>query len=319
MLAAGCAQTTAATTGLARGMGWVAQQSGTGDSLFGVCATSADGAWAVGEAGHLLATSDGGAHWRSVSCGTSEDLFAVTFTDRSHGWLLADDEVVRTSDAGASWSVVRLGSGLALQAMAFTGPLNGIVVGSIARGNHQVGIIFSTSDGGRHWRAAWEQSSPFPADIHPDAIGVVARQHIVVASATGGGVVLSSSDGGANWSLATVTNVVAGIQAFVFPAGPRGWGVGIDGRIVETPDGGRTWRLRETIGQSILTAVDFASKTEAWAVGTEGTLVHTADSGSHWSAVPGLARAKALQAVSFDWGSGHGWAVGEDGTIYAYR
>jgi len=69
MLAAGCAQTTAATTGLARGMGWVAQQSGTGDSLFGVCATSADGAWAVGEAGKILHFD--GTSWTFVDSGVA--------------------------------------------------------------------------------------------------------------------------------------------------------------------------------------------------------------------------------------------------------
>ena len=66
MLVAGCAPA-ARTTGLARSMGWVAQQSGTGNDLVGVCFTSANDGWAVGEAGMLLATSDGGAHWRSVS------------------------------------------------------------------------------------------------------------------------------------------------------------------------------------------------------------------------------------------------------------
>jgi len=319
LLVAGCVFTPPlGTTGPARALGWVAQQSGTGNNLFGVCATSVNDAWAVGEAGLLLSTSDGGAHWRSVSSGTREDLWGVTFTDGLHGWLLADHQVIRTSDAGKSWSVVRLSSTLDLRALEFTDPLHGIVVGLIWRGNRQVGIILRTLDGGEHWVTAWEQNPAFPVDgtVELIAIGVVDRQRIVAASQTG--VVLSTTDGGESWSLAANSDSAAGIQSLAFPAESRGWAVGFGGRIMETPDGGRTWRRRETNDRSDLYAVAFPSQTEGWAVGDNGALLRTLDSGAHWSFVPGLPRSRQLEAESFV-NSGHGWAVGEDGTIYAYR
>ena len=333
MLVAGCAPV-AKTTGLARSMGWVAQQSGTGNDLMGVCFTSANDGWAVGEAGMLLATSDGGAHWRSVSCGTLEDLFAVTFADRSHGWLLGDDEVMRTADAGKHWSVVRLGSagsGLALAALAFTDRLHGIAAGVIARGNHQVGIIFCTSDGGDQWRTVWKQSPTFPftkwevylqhaagvtaGTVGLSAIGVVDHQHLVVTD--GGGIVLASSDGGASWSLLANSESADGIDSLVFPSRSRGWAVGPEGRILESIDGGRTWRLRQTVGRDMLYQIAFASKTEGWIVGGDG-LFRTSDGGAHWSAVPGLLPASSPQAEAFV-GPDHGWVVGDGGSIYAYR
>ena len=186
LLVAGCAP--AKTTGLARSMGWVAQQSGTGADLTGVCFTSVSDGWAIGEAGTLLATSDGGVHWRGVDCGTSEDLFAVTFSDKLHGWLLGGDEVIRTVDGGKHWSVVRLGSSLALTELAFTDSLHGIAAGVIAHGARFVGIIECTSDGGAHWHTAWEQNPRFHFTqkelllgghtIAPYSIAVLDRRHI---------------------------------------------------------------------------------------------------------------------------------------------
>lgn len=319
LLLAGCGLASVTkTTGPARRMGWIEQDSGTGNNLFGVCFTNVNNGWAVGEAGLLLATSDGGAHWRSISSGTWQTLWAVTFTDRLHGWVLADHAVIRTSDEGRSWSLVQLDSDLTLHALAFTDRLHGIAVGLIGRGDRQVGIILRTSDGGQRWGTAWEQSSAFPGvgTVNPSAIGVVDRQHIVVASTRG--VVLSSGDGGESWSLAAHSASAAGIQSLAFPAGSRGWAVGDGGRILQTPDGGRTWRLRETIGQSYLSAVAFPSKLEGWIVGGEGTLLRTSDGGAHWSAVAGLPRSKGVVAES--WVSpGRGWAVGDGGCIYAYR
>ena len=318
LLVSGCAPASVPATGPARSMGWVAQYSGTGASLFSVCFTSDNDGWAVGEVGTLLATSDGGAHWRSISSGTSENLGAVTFTDRLHGWVLAEDAVIRTTDGGKNWSLVRLSSELNLGSLAFADRLHGIAIGGIWRGDRQVGVILRTSDGGEHWRSAWEQTPAFPAGGagYPTAIGVVDRQHIVVAGSRG--IVLSSKDGGESWSLAAHSSTAAGILSLAFPAGPRGWAVGDRGRILKTPDGGLTWRLRATIGQLDLYAVAFPSKTEGWAIGGEGTLLHTSDGGAHWSSVPGLPQSKELEALSFV-SSGHGWVVGDYGCIYAYR
>jgi photosystem II stability/assembly factor-like uncharacterized protein len=333
ILVAGCAPA-AKVTGLARSMGWVAQQSGTGDGLMGVCFTSVNDGWAVGEGGMLLATLDGGAHWHSVSCGTWDDLFAVTFTDRSHGWLLGGDEVIRTADAGKHWSVARLGSGgsgLALQALAFTDRLHGIAAGVIARGDHQVGIIFCTSDGGENWRTAWKQSPTFPftkwqvylqhaegvkaGTVGLRAIGVIDRRHLVVTD--GGGVVLASRDGGASWSLLANSDTNA-IGSLVFPTRSRGWAVGSSGRVMESRDGGRTWRLRQTLSRYPLYQIAFASKTDGWIVGGDGTLFRTTDGGVHWTAVPGLLPVASPQAEAFV-GPDHGWVVGDNGSIYAYR
>jgi len=333
VLAAGCAPAVR-TTGAARSLGWIAQQSGTGNDLMGVCFTSTNDGWVTGEAGMLLATSDGGAHWQTVDCGTWEDLFDVTFTDRSHGWVLGDDEVIRTSDGGKQWSVVRLAppsAGLALAALAFTDRLHGAAAGVIARGNHQVGVIFYTSDGGAHWRTAWKQSPTFrftkyerflqhAAGVTSGTVGlgeiaVIDRRHLVVTD--GGGIWLASRDGGASWYLLANSEFADGLHSPVFPTPSQGWAVTARGGIVESNDGGRTWRLSQTVGQYSLYQIAFASKMVGWIVG-DGGLFRTTDGGSRWTAVPGLLPASSPQAEAFA-GPDHGWIVGDGGSIYAFR
>ena len=58
--------------------------------LNGVACQGATRAWAVGEKGVILATSDGGAHWlvRRAAHAHAPDLYTVDFASRSHGWAV---------------------------------------------------------------------------------------------------------------------------------------------------------------------------------------------------------------------------------------
>ena len=44
--------------------------------------------WAVGNAGTILRTTNGGTNWTSQTSGTTNDLYAVSFTDANNGTLL---------------------------------------------------------------------------------------------------------------------------------------------------------------------------------------------------------------------------------------
>ncbi|HWL36194.1 MAG TPA: hypothetical protein VNQ77_08355 [Frankiaceae bacterium] len=70
-----------------------------------VVAFSAEHAWRTGANRGLLVTRDGGASWRAAPEVTAK-VTALTFTDATHGWLLAGNALWRTTD-GATWQ--RLG------------------------------------------------------------------------------------------------------------------------------------------------------------------------------------------------------------------
>ena len=64
----------------------------------------------VGDVGTILATTDGGAHWKAQNSGsqgfsTTDILESVAFTDATHGWVVGmNGTILRTTDGGAHWN-----------------------------------------------------------------------------------------------------------------------------------------------------------------------------------------------------------------------
>jgi photosystem II stability/assembly factor-like uncharacterized protein len=80
-------------------------------TLFDVYFTDESTGWAVGNAGALFQTNDGGAKWvdRTLPCGKTctkvIDLLKVRFTSPQEGWIVGERGMMyRTTDAGYSWS-----------------------------------------------------------------------------------------------------------------------------------------------------------------------------------------------------------------------
>ena len=72
-------------------------------------------AWAVGMEGTIIATRDGGEHWRRQPSGVDHALQAVAFADTLHGWAVGlkrgstgyESVIIGTIDGGRSWSTLR--------------------------------------------------------------------------------------------------------------------------------------------------------------------------------------------------------------------
>ena len=81
-----------------------------GNILESVFFTDSITGYAVGSAGTIIKTTDGGATWSIYSSGTGNMLFSVFFTDANNGFAAGTcstgDLILKTSDAGNSWSTV---------------------------------------------------------------------------------------------------------------------------------------------------------------------------------------------------------------------
>jgi photosystem II stability/assembly factor-like uncharacterized protein len=80
-------------------------------TLFDVFLTDSTTGWAVGNAGALFQTTDGGAKWvdQTLPCGKTctrlTDLLKVRFTGPQEGWIVGERGMLyRTTDAGLTWS-----------------------------------------------------------------------------------------------------------------------------------------------------------------------------------------------------------------------
>jgi photosystem II stability/assembly factor-like uncharacterized protein len=114
----------------------------------------------AGEFGTLLATDDGGEHWRQVSVPTEKTLFGMHFRSPTEGWLVGIDGIIlHTTDGGQTWtrqngvtetgaiedvSFVEAMANPGLYAVSVSGR-RGVVVGD-------AGAFFVSDDGGDTWK-----------------------------------------------------------------------------------------------------------------------------------------------------------------------
>ncbi|HEY52656.1 MAG TPA: DNRLRE domain-containing protein, partial [Caldilineae bacterium] len=92
------------------------------------------------------------------------------------------------------------------------------------------------------------------------------------------------------------------------------WAVGQNGVILYSGDGGVSWRKLNVGLTTDLHGVHFLNATDGWAVGASGLIVHSNDGGSSWNAQPSGVGVQ-LQAVRMFADGLHGVAVGAAGTL----
>ena len=83
---------------------WIPQVSGTTSALFGVYFTDLNNGTAVGDAGTILRTTNGGTNWIAQTSETINHLFGVAFADSSNGWTVGrDGTILHTTNGGVTF------------------------------------------------------------------------------------------------------------------------------------------------------------------------------------------------------------------------
>ncbi len=146
---------------------WLTSDSQTDEDLYGVYGLL-DGkhVWAVGDAGMLVFSEDGGVHWSKIGSISAEQLQGVYFKDAQTGWVVGTKgALLKTTNGGSAWSKVVV-SGLASQ------DLHGIS----ANGNVIVvtgkNLLLRSEDAGVTWTAkTFEDTTLNFQDVVVDADG----------------------------------------------------------------------------------------------------------------------------------------------------
>ena len=265
-------------------------------------ATASDG-WAVGGSGTIVATTDGGRHWKLQGAGvTSQYLSGIAFRDALHGYAVGNlGTILRTSNGGKTWTLASSPTTVGLGAVAATATGRACAVG---RG----GISLLTTNGGGTWTRHGGQGPTGELDevTFPDALD---------GWTTGdeANVVLHTANGGAVWTAQTV-DAAAELWGVHFCDAQHGWAVGALGQIYGTTDGGQSWQ-RQGAGTTMqaLEGVATIDAQHAWATGEGGTIVATTDGGKTWQAqdphLPAGYSTDVVYKVAFA-SDEVGWAVG---------
>ncbi|GEM_PF-6358948 len=311
-------------------VGWYLNELDFGDDPFlntleDVVFVDETNGWAVGFAGSLLRTTDGGESWEHQTYRTDSWLMDVTFLNATTGWSVGavgvvpyDGLIISTADGGAIWGDPHVIESVALLGIAFADEQNGWTVGGSWE-SAVGGRIYHTSDGGQTW--AQQDSTDYKL-YAVDFIG--ADTGWVVGH---DGLVMRTVNGGANWlvqpidisQIDTTTQLVtSSFYALDFVDAATGWVVGDAGSIYYTADSGLTWTDQSlTAGDDEelpdLSAVTFIDANTGWIVGSNGLILFTASAGVLWDQ-QGTQTGLDLTGIALVNGN-LGWAVGEDGTL----
>lgn len=227
---------------------------------------------------------------------TGRDVEDVFLLSRDEVWLAGGiGEVFASVDGGVTYRSEQL-EAFSVNGILFHDAMTGWAVGNGA---------WFTSDGGDSWQAAsgllGTAYTPFFVDT----------QH---GWATAYSAVYRTDDGGRSWTLVE-TDTSSTMQGVFFHDPDRGWAVSIDGHVMGSLDGGRTWSLRHKAGDfSNTNTVWFADELEGWVIGGS-TFLHTVDGGANWSEETVPAGTWAHRTFFLD--RDRAWAVGEGGNIVA--
>ncbi len=321
------------------------------DVFFDVWPTSPERAFIGGARGKLLLTEDGGQHFRRIKLGSDSAVFGIQMTDAENGYLCGQDGLImRTRDGGNSWERLNSRTHLYIFSLSFPDRLHGFFVGDQS-------LVLSTINGGESFfKRRLERL--FPPEISDYALpymepvlygvqfvdpdhGWVVGEMGRIWSTDNAGKTWNEQQGSlvSQWKRQPAANEDARFRDFVLPTlfgvsfrdQKRGAACGLEGSIIATEDGGKTWTFQKespkpgappdgTIpgapqipAHDPLFGINLFGENEGLATGLTGTVLREQPDGvwAHDQNVPALPLPLS-QPRFFD--KQHGWIVGY-GTI----
>ncbi|MCS7020858.1 MAG: YCF48-related protein [Gemmataceae bacterium] len=296
-------------------------------TLYGVYFVDAQEGWAVGDAGVIWHTVDGGEHWERQKSGTRASLRGVHFLTPYTGWVVGRREelglgpigvVLRTRDGGWQWEEVSWGQLPPLQGVRFFDERRGVVWGD-GRSASPEGV-YMTEDGGRSWRPVEGVRLPgcramvFRPD-HSCAVAAGLEGRCALWDHSRDRWQMVEGEGSRHWYAAADDGQMPGPATYYL--------VGDGGAIRQSRDGGVSWQnLVPELPAAALAMCDFracaAWGRHLWIAGRAGRLVlYSPDRGQTWHRQR-LEVPLTIHGMFF-LTDRQGWLVGELGVIHATR
>jgi photosystem II stability/assembly factor-like uncharacterized protein len=196
----------------------------------------------------------------------------ISFVNSRLGWAAGAGYLYKTANAGKTWRKLKIGLGTQrLASVNFLNAQTGWAAG-------QAGLILITRDGGRTWR---RQTSG--TDFSLETIRFVNQRYgwamgSDISHPPTRKILLLTSDGGLTWRKARDSDFHQFRDVF-FLESHLGWAIDQNDEILQTIDGGETWRVQRSANGKC-DSIFFVNRAEGWSVG-DGIL-HTSDGGKTW-------------------------------------
>jgi len=289
---------------------WEWLDSWNDNSFFGVHLIDYNNAWAVGNGGTIIFTTDGGTSWDNRHSGWSYDFRDVFFADSQYGWVVGEkSKILVTTNGGDSWVVGSFISHTLITInKVFANNAGNLWVGGTD------GIIAYSTDTGITWTKQHEKANTSIYDItfSSPSIGYAVGSSGLLLKTTNGGSVWNEIDLGTG----------SGLNSVSFPTEDIGYVVGDLNKFYKTTNAGKDWEDMEYTGLTVdlVNCVSFVTKYTGWISGLDKLMAITTDGGKTWASqdIPvSDPNFYFLDMVFLD--SEHGFASGSDGNIFRYN
>jgi photosystem II stability/assembly factor-like uncharacterized protein len=245
--------------------------------------------WAVGEAGTILSTQDGGVTWLPQSSGTDLSLLKVVFSDAQSGWIASTNgQMLRTVDGGVHWQGISAGQSSGVMRFGADSANSAWLL------DYYGGGVKTTQDGGVHWSTVSVPNADIQAYVPtsgsdiwamPWGYGTINLMHSVNAGASWAPIALPAQE----------PNLYRSLSWLQFSDALHGWVLGNDSGYsaasqtyvsqtlaLRTADGGATWQpFSADIGYN--NQVKFVDGSMGFASSPySSTLLRSIDAGTTW-------------------------------------
>jgi photosystem II stability/assembly factor-like uncharacterized protein len=251
---------------------WIAQNSGTNENLYDIEFLNDKTGWAVGDAGVVIKTTNGGTNWLNVPNPSGQFgglLWSVCPVDSEVVYIVAGyDFIMKTINGGTNWNVIsgRPGSITAFKSAFFLNRDTGWFLGT--------NKVFRTYDGGNtldSFYAPWFDNY----DLY--------FKDLSTGLFSGDGRVFKSTNRGETWF---DTNVPVGGTFYMFQrlgvSNNNIWVVGSSSPVFKSSDFCKSWEII-TPGQQIGGyTIDFLNDNTGYIGRSLNNLLKTTNGGYNW-------------------------------------
>ena len=283
--------------------------------------------WTVGRSATILQSEDGGATWQARESGAKIPLQWIFGTaEGNHVWTF-DGRILQSDDGGTTWQARENVSGEEVRSMF--GTVEGLhlwMAGGqwkFGRQKDGHGTVAQSDDGGMTWQVQKNVGDSALSSI----FGTVDGKHLWTVNQLG--TILQSDDGGATWQARKSVSDAHLSKIFCTPDGQHVWVVGGvlatigdkeagilgmpgNGTIVQSDDGGTTWRVQKLDADYLDSIFGTANGQHLWTVGGN-SILQSDDGGATWR-VQKLG-ADHLNSIFGTADGRHLWVSAGDGSI----
>lgn len=284
---------------------WVQIPSGTFENLNSIQFPDANTGYAVGNAGVVLKTTNGGQNWLTLSTGSTRKNLGLYFINQSTGFVCGlDNTVLKTTNGGTNWNILRqINGGLTISSIYFLNESTGYITTN--EGYYSLEV---TTNGGSTWNT-------FGAFLHPNSLKFLNATFSFLTDYGNSedDIMVNTGSGYNRYKIYPSSNSGYHLNTVDFLTTTMGYCAGDSGKIFKTNNGGVNWSFQNSNTANSFKSIRATDLNTAIVVGNSGTIKATSNGGATWYS-QNSTTANNLNSLSMI-NATTGFIVGDVGTI----